>query len=159
MIESLFEIYGQKAVDLIKSRVPVVSGKTRDSVNYEVTRDETSIKLVVKGRGYFKSVETGRGPTQGSSYQGFDKRLEEWLDAKGFQTKVSKKGIKYYKVGDGEGKWLTAKGLSIIINKQGDKKHNNGPVDVYSSELDRLVEELKRDLVKVIKEDLISIIK
>lgn len=156
MIESLFEIYGQKAVDLIKSKVPVVSGKTRDSVNYEVTRSETSIKLVVKGRPFFKAVETGRKPTDGSSYQGFDKRLEEWMDAKGFPTKVSKKGIKYYKLGE---KWMTAKGLSIVINKQGDKKHNEGGKDVYSSDLERLVEELKRDLVKLIKEDLISVIK
>lgn len=156
MIESLFEIYGQKAVDLIKSKVPVVSGKTRDSVRYEVTRDETSIKLIVKGRGYFQSVETGRKPTDGSPYQEFDKRLEEWLEAKGFQTKVSKKGIKYYKIGQGDGKWVTAKGLSIIINKQGDKKHNTGGVDVYSTDLERLVQELKRDLVKIVKEDLIK---
>lgn len=159
MIESLFEIYGQKAVDLIKSKVPVVTGKTRDSVNYEVTRDETSIKLVVKGRGYFKSVETGRKPYKQGEYSEFDKRLEEWLDAKGFQTKVSKKGIKYYKLKDGEDKWITAKSLAYLINKQGDKKYREGGINVYSSELDLLVEDLKRDLVKVIKEDLISIIK
>ena len=156
MIESLFEIYGQKAVDLIKSRVPVVSGKTRDSVNYEVTRDETSIKLVVKGRGYFKSVETGRGPYKQGGYSGFDERLDEWMSQRGFPSKVSKSGKKYYLIGD---KWMTGKSLAYLINKRGDKKHREGGEDVYSSDLDRLVEDLKRDLVKVIKEDLISIIK
>ena len=156
MIESLFEIYGQKAVDLIKSKVPVVSGKTRDSVNYEVTRDETSIKLVVKGRGYFKSVETGRGAYKQGGYSGFDERLDEWMADKGFPSKVSKSGKKYYLIGD---KWLTGKSLAYLINKRGDKKHREGGQDVYSSDLDRLVEDLKRDLVKVIKEDLISIIK
>jgi hypothetical protein len=149
-LDQLLNDYGRKAVDLIKSRVPVVSGKTRDSVYYEVIKEEDKISLRVKGRPFFPGVETGRGPAKNSAYQEFDKRLEEWLDGKGFQSKVGKTGIKYYLLKD---KWMTAKGLSIAINKKGDYKHNNGRVDVYSSALESLVQELIKEIPKNFKVD------
>lgn len=156
MIESLLEIFGQRAVDLIKSKVPVVSGKTRDSVRYEVTRDEDSIKLLVKGRANFQSVERGRGPAKSSNYEGFDQRLDEWMSAKGFPTKISKSGKKYYLIGD---QWMTGKSLAYLINKRGDKKYRQGWSNVYMDDLERLVNELKKSLGGVIKQDLISVFK
>lgn len=149
-------MYGQRFVDLIKSKVPVVTGKTRDSVDYQVTKDESSITLKVTGRPFFKSVETGRGPYKQGGYQEFDKHLEEWMEARGFQKKTTKKGINYYLIGD---QWMSGKSLAYLINKRGDKKHREGGIDVYSSDTDRLIAELKKDLAQYIKEDLISVIK
>lgn len=140
--------YGKKAVDLIKSKVPVVTGKTRDSVRYEVVKGQDKISLLVFGRPFFKSVETGRGPYKQGGYQEFDKRLEEWLKAKGVQSKVGKTGITYYRLGD---RWITAKGLSIAINKDGDYKYNHGRQEVYSRDLDLLIEQLKQDIPKEFK--------
>lgn len=147
-LDHLLNEYGKKAVDLIKSKVPVVTGKTRDSVRYEVINTNDKISLLVFGRPFFKSVETGRGPATKGGYQGFDKRLEEWLKAKGVPSKVGKTGITYYFLGD---KWITAKGLSIAINKEGDFKYQNGRQEVYSRELDLLIEELKKDIPQEFK--------
>jgi hypothetical protein len=144
-LDQLLNDYGRRAVDLIKSRVPVVSGKTRDSVYYEVIKEEDKISLRVKGRPFFPGVETGRKPTQGSTYSGFDERLDEWMADKGFPTKLSKTGKKYYLIGD---KWMTGKSLAYLINQRGDKKHRTGKVDVYSSALESLVQELIKEIPK-----------
>jgi hypothetical protein len=156
VIEGLFDMYGQRFVDLIKSKVPVVTGKTRDSVNYEVTRTENAITLKVTGRAFFKSVETGRGPYKQGGYQEFDQRLDEWMSARGFPSKISKSGKKYYLIGD---QWMTGKSLAYLINKRGDRKHRQGPEDVYSLDVDRLVEQLKSDLATYLKQEITDLIK
>lgn len=147
-LDHLLNEYGKKAVDLIKSKVPVVTGKTRDSVRYEVVKGQDKISLLVFGRPFFKAVETGRGPYKQGGYQEFDKKLDEWLRERGFPSKVSKKGITYYLVGD---QWMSGKSLAYLINKRGDSKYRSGGVDVYSNELNVLIEQLKQDIPQEFK--------
>ena len=149
-------MYGQRFVDLIKSKITVVTGKTRDSVSYQVERTENAITLKVTGRPYFKTVETGRGPYKQGGYQEFDQRLEEWMEARGFEKKTTKKGINYYLIGD---QWMSGKSLAYLINKQGDKKYREGGIDVYSSDVNRLVEQLKSDLATYLKQEITDLIK
>jgi hypothetical protein len=70
---------------------------------------------------------------------------------------VSKKGIKYYKLGD---QWVSAKSLAWRINKVGDKLWRQGHGakvrDVYSDALAKFVEELTQAVKKDQMESLLS---
>lgn len=133
--------YAPIGVAVLKMNVQKVNatGKTAASIRSEVT--ETSLKLI--GRGYFAALETGRGPRKESAYGQFDNHLDEWLSVKGFSSKTSKTGVKYYKLGD---QWFSAKSLAWKINKTGDKLWRKGKGakvrDVYSKALDKFVGEL-----------------
>lgn len=161
MIEEIFEMYGQRFVDLAKSKVPVVTGKTRDSISYEVVSMPSKISLLIKGRPFMQTIETGRGPFKGGQQGGFADALEEWLQAKGFPKREGKNGVTSYNISNGgKPKWITAKGLSIVINNSGDSKHRSKSItNVYSSDFDILTEQLKKDIGKYIKEEFVKVIK
>lgn len=121
------------------------TGKTADSIRFEVSVSKDNIILSFFGRQFFKALETGRGPRKSSQYGKFDIGLEEYLDSRGVQTKVSKGGIKYYKLGNS---WMSAKSLAYKINKEGDSVYNGGGRIVYSKTLTKLVSELKRAITQ-----------
>lgn len=139
--------YGALGVNLLKESVGKVSatGKTAESIRYEVKKTEKCYTLTIYGRSFFSALETGRGPRESSTYGMFDVSLDEYLEAKGLPSKTSKKGIKYYKMGNS---WVTAKGLAHKINTVGDKLWQKGkgePVrDIYSSIVERLVDDLTK---------------
>lgn len=141
-VADTLDAYGKLAVELLKQRISSLraTGKTEESIRYEVTEKEYNYNLKVYGRGYFEALETGRGPRKESTYGEFDTHLEEWMEARGFSSKVSKKGIKYYKIGDN---WYSGKSLAYMINKRGDKTYRSGGREVYSNELDKFITEMK----------------
>ena len=133
----LLDTWGKKGVALFSGAVAPysVTGKTMESIKYEASEK----RLLITGRGYFETLETGRGPRKSSTYSGFDMNLDEWAQARGFQSKKSKSGTVYYNI---NGHWFSAKALAWKINTKGDKKHRTGRVDVYSSKKDEFIEQL-----------------
>jgi len=155
MTQDILEKYAPIGVEVLKMNVSKVgaTGKTSESIHSVVTPD----RLLLVGRGYFAALETGRGPRTSSEYGEFDKNMEEWLEVKGFQSKTSKSGIKYFKLGD---QWFSAKSLAWKINKEGSKlwKQGHGAIvrDVYSAALAKFVEELTQAIKKDQTETLLS---
>ncbi len=141
--------YGVAGVSLLRNAVSSVSatGKTQESIRFEVTKDNGKLSLKLIGRAFFSALETGRGPRENNSYEKYDINLEEYMRAKGLPSKTSKTGVVYFKIGD---YWFSGKSLAWKINKQGDslwRKGKGEPVrDVYSSMLERFVDELMKDL-------------
>jgi len=123
-----------------------VTGKTVASVKFII--DKLNQKLTYLGRPFISTIETYRGPRNNSENSNFKNNLEEWLKAKGFQSKTSKKGIVYYKIGDN---WFSSKSLAWKINKEGNSKWKGGEKvrDVYSEAMGKF----KEDLIEAIKED------
>ena len=146
-LETILNEYGQKAVSLLKEKIAPyrATGKTEDSLRYEVTGDASGYRLIVYGRKFFKAIETGRGERKSSDYSGFDQALYDWMRAKGFRSRTSKTGNVYYQIGD---QWYSAKSLAWKINKEGDKTYRSGGRQVYSDALNELISELKENIKK-----------
>ena len=142
MLKDVLSAYAPKAVAAIKQSLQGISvtGKTMNSIRSEVTETH----LTVYGRGFMEAVEKGRGPRKNATYGEFDKHLEEWLQAKGFPSKKTKKGTTYYQLGQ---QWFSAKSLAWKINKDGDKLFKSGQTrDVYTTVVEKFLEELKAAL-------------
>ncbi len=137
MLKDILSTYADIGVALLKNAIQPYSatGKTVSSIRSEVKPN--GLKLF--GRKALSAIETGRGPRKSSEYEGFDLNLDDWAKARGLSTKVSKNGVKYFKIGP---YWFSAKSLAWKINAKGDKLFRSGGRDVYSDALDRFVEEL-----------------
>ncbi len=147
---SILDQYGKLGVDQIKKDLAPYSksGKTVDSVHYEAWSKGTVDRLVIMARAYISTMETGRGPRTSSEYGGFDKGLESYLNDLNLQTKTSKGGIKYYKLGE---YWFSAKSLAWKINKEGDKTYRAGGRTIYTPTVDALVDAIKKSIRKEFK--------
>ena len=143
----ILDTYGKVGVELLKAKVRPLNatGKTEESIRYEVEEKDGDAILRIYGRGYFKALETGRGPRQSSEYGEFDVRLEEWMQARGFSSKTSKSGVRYFKIGD---YWYSGKSLAYMINKRGDSIHRKGGRQVYSDDLGKLVDEIGQKILQ-----------
>lgn len=137
--QDLLKAYAVLYEQVMKSRLPSVTGKTKASVSSEVRPN----RFLGYARGYVHAIETGRGPRKSGTYSEFDQGLEDWLKAKGFPTKKSKTTT-YYKLGD---QWFSAKSLAWKINAKGDKTYRTGGKEVYSDALDKFVEELSQAVI------------
>jgi hypothetical protein len=159
MLTEVLKQQGEIGVETLQNALAKksVTGDTVNSVRFE--SDQTKLKLFA--REYIETLEDGRGPRKASAYGGFDKGLEKYLEAKGFATKTSKKGNKYYLIGQS---WVTAKGLAHKINKEGDKLYRaGGGKDVYSKALAKftidLTKAVKNDQIKEFKNDIVMSLK
>jgi hypothetical protein len=139
--------YGKLGVEAIQEDVAPLSatGKTKRSVHHTVEQKKEIYTLRILARKFFSAIETGRGPRKSVEYGGFDKGLEEYLNARGLETKVSKNGVKYWKIGNS---WVSAKSLAHKINKEGDKTFRMGGRVVYSPTIAKLVQEIKGAVAK-----------
>lgn len=155
MIDDVLKAYAPIGEEVLKMNVQRVgvTGKTVESIRSEVSPN----RLMLLARGYFAALETGRGPRVNQAYEEFDTHLDEWMVAKGFQSKISKTGNKYYKIGES---WVSAKSLAYKINTVGDKLWRQGQGekvrDVYSNALAKFVEELTQAVKKDQIESLLS---
>ena len=140
----LFETWGKKGVAIFRAALLPFSatGKTVASIKYKAT----GTGLIITGRGFLETLETGRGPRKSSSYGGFDLSLDEWAQARGFASKKTKSGVVYYNI---NGVWFSAKSLAWKINTKGDKQFRSGSQrDVYKSVKDQFIEDLKDSVFK-----------
>lgn len=142
-IDNILNRYGQVGVQLLKNAISGLkaTGKTEKSLRYEVTQEPGVTTLKIYGREFFKALETGRGPAEKSGPAGFPERLEEYMQARGFQSKTSKKGVRYWRIKDN---WYSGKSLAYKINSEGDRTYRSKGRKVYSDELTKFVDELKQ---------------
>jgi hypothetical protein len=141
-IRNTLDIFGKQGVADLKKDVQKVSatGKTADSIRYEVDFKDGVWTLVYIARAYFSALEKGRGPRKKTEYGGFDVSMLEYMQARGIGSDLSEKKKKQL-----------AKFLAYKINKEGDKTYKKGGRVVYSPTIDKLVLELKQALKKDLK--------
>jgi hypothetical protein len=140
-IRTTLDKYGKIGVHALKEDIQKISatGKTADSIRYEVNFNKGIWELGILGRKYFSAIETGRGPRTSAEYGGFDESMLEYMNARGIGSDLPEKKRKQL-----------AKFLTYKINKEGDKTYKEGGRTIYSPTIDKLVQELKAAL----KEDL-----
>ena len=138
--------YGAAGVALMKAAIRPLdaTGKTSASLFYEVTVENGSVKLVIYGREYMKTLETGRGPRRSNTYGGFDSSMLEYMKAKGIGADLTEKK-----------RAQLARFLTLKINKEGDLTFKKGGRIVYSDDLKKFVEELKQVLLKEYRNDFV----
>lgn len=147
MIKDVLTSYAPKGFAILQQAIANVSvtGKTLKSLGFAV--DTINLKLTYFGRGFMEALEKGRGPRKEPGYGGFDKGLEEWLNAKGFAQRKTKSGTVYYQIGS---QWFSAKSLAWRINKQGDRQFRSGtPKEVYT----KAMQDFKAELIEAVKKD------
>lgn len=133
-IISILNQYGSSTVEQIRQNLSstgtTTTGKTAQSLRYEVTNEGTKATLKVVGKPFFAVVETGRKPTP--SYKPskqFVASIQEWMDAKG------KTGSAY--------------AIAQSIHKKGSKLfRDGGRSDIYSNVINQnLVDKISLDLL------------
>ena len=138
MIQETLEAYGRAGVQLLRGVVPRATGKTAQSIRYEVLPN----RLLIYARAFFEALETGRGPRKSSEYGGFDESLYEWMKAKGVGAELNEKKRKQL-----------ARFLAYKINKDGDKTFKQGGKSVYSQVMAQFIEELQKEVFKVLSKE------
>lgn len=135
--------YGELGVQLLKQKVAPYSatGKTVNSIRFE--SDDN--RLVIYGRGYFKALETGRGPRKSTEQGDFLDNMLDFMKAKGIGSELSDKKRKQL-----------ARFLTLKINREGDKLFKKGGRIVYSDVMDKFKDDLKEALKKQFKRELLD---
>lgn len=121
--------YGPIGVDVLKKALQQVeaTGKTADSIRFEVESTQTTDRLMLIGRAFFELIEKGRRPTtKGPSSQMID-FLKDYARARGMDNPER-----------------AAWAIATKINKEGDETYRRGGRLVYSPDLLKFVEELKK---------------
>lgn len=150
LIRKTLDRYGNLGVEGLKKDVSKVSatGKTAESVRYEIDYKDNIWRLVYYGRQFFKALETGRGPRESDQDQDFKSQMLEYMKARGIGADLPEKKRE-----------ALARFLVFKINKEGDKTYKAGGRIVYSETLSKLVDELinalRKDVVnKYIEENI-----
>lgn len=132
-ITQVLEVYGSIGAQLLKDAIDQVSAthRTVESIRYEVLSTDTSDTLQFIGRKYIQALETGIRPTDKGPSSEMIELLTEYARARGMEDPKS-------------AAWAMAK----TIQKQGDRTFRIGGRDVYSSELNKFVEDLKKEVTK-----------
>lgn len=142
--------YGALAAESIRNDVSDLSatGKTAQSVHFIIVSKGEKIRLQIRGRQFFKALETGRGPRKGTEYQGFDMNILEYMKARGIGADLSEKK-----------RAALAKYIALKINREGDSIYQKGGRQVYSQNLLKVVDELKLAIRKDFSNFVLSEIK
>jgi len=132
-ITQILQVYASIGEQVLRDALDKVSAthKTINSIRSEVTSTATEDRLQFIGRKYIEALETGRKPTSKGPSPEMIELLTEYAQARGMDNPKS-------------AAWAIAK----TINRDGDKTFRIGGRDVYSSELNKFVEELKGEISK-----------
>lgn len=143
-IQQVLEVYGSIGEQLLKDAIDQVSAthRTVQSIRHEVTSTDTYDRLTFIGRKYIEALETGVSPTSKGPSSEMIELLTEYAQARGMENPKS-------------AAWAMAK----TIQKKGDRTFRIGGRDVYSSELNKFVEELKEEVKKTFRGNYLSEIK
>lgn len=133
MLTDTLNKYGKLGVEALRQDVNKVSatGKTADSIRYEVITSSEYTSLTIYGRAFFKALETGRGPRKSSEDSGFKDYMLEYMRAKGIGSDLSEKK-----------RQQLAKFLVLKINREGDATFKSGGRVVYTPTLEKLKSEV-----------------
>lgn len=126
-------VMGSIGEQTLKEALDKVSAthQTVNSVSSEVTETDYTVSLKLFARKYVGLLQTGRKPTTKNPSPEMIELLTEYAKARGMSKPES-------------AAWAIAK----TINKQGDKIFRSGGRDVYSTELDKFVEEVTQSVMK-----------
>lgn len=134
-IISILNQYGTSTVEKIRQNLSstgtTATGKSAQSLRYEVTLQGTKATLKVIGKPFFAVVETGRKPTPGKKPSpDFVANIKEWLTARGSDTRP-------------------AYAIALTINKKGTKLfRDGGRQDIYSNVINQnLTDKISLDLL------------
>lgn len=143
-ITQVLEVYGSIGAQLLKDAIDQVSAthRTVESIRYEVESTETYDLVRWIGRKYIQGLETGIRPSDKNPSPEMIELLTEYAQARGVTDPKS-------------AAWAMAK----TILKKGDRTFRIGGRDVYSSELNKFVEELKGEVKKTFVGSYLSEIK
>lgn len=138
--------YGKETVSAIQSNLASTgtnaTGKTSQSVRYEIKQEGTKTTLKLVGKPFIAVVETGRKPTpEYKPSEAFVESIQEWMNAKGV---------------DG-----SAYGIAQAIHKEGTKLfRDGGRKDIISNVINQnLIDRISNDLlVKFAQQFLQSVI-
>lgn len=132
VLASAFENLRSRISANIESTGRRASGATQESLRVEVVTDAQGFTATLFGRQYFGALETGSRPWR-KQYQHpprfFREIVAEWIDAKGLDLspylvarKIMREGSALYRAG--------------------------GQPDVYSGEIPKTIDELRREIAK-----------
>ena len=135
-IQQILQSYGPIGVEVLKQAIAQVeaSGKTAQSIKYEVESTEKKDRLLLIGRAYFELIEKGIRPSGKNPSPEMIEMLTGYANARGMDKPES-----------------AAWGIAKTILKEGDKTYRSGGRLVYSPELIKFVEEVKDVIVKEFK--------
>lgn len=127
-IADVLEAYGPIGVQVLQDAIAGIeaSGKTAESIRYEVTSTETKDSLTIYGRKYFDLIEKGIRPSGKNPPPEMIQMLTKYAKARGMKDPEK-----------------AAWGIAKTILKEGDKTYREGGRIVYSDDLSKFVEELK----------------
>ena len=107
-ILAILSKYGESTTEALRAKTPKATGKTAQSLRFEVTEEETKATLRILGKPFYMVVQTGRRPTPQFTKPSktFVASIQEWMDAKGIQSSayaiaksIHKKGTKLWQQG------------------------------------------------------------
>lgn len=141
----ILSTFGQSATDQIRANVPKATGKTAQSLRFEVIDQGTKATLRILGKPYFMVVETGRKATPQFTKpsKSFVDSIKEWLAAKG-------------------GNQGAAYAIAKTIHKEGTKLwQQGGRKDVVSNVVNQsLTEQISQAVLKdFARQYLVSVVK
>jgi len=105
------------------------TGKTAESLRFEVTENGSKLVVEIFGREFFGTVETGRKPTPDKKpSRAMIENIKEWTKAKGIPESAA---------------W----GIATNINKYGTKLwQQGGRKDIYSEYIPSFIDQLSEEL-------------
>lgn len=146
----LYKKLAEQGEDVLRGAVEKVSatGETKKSIHSTVNPDG----FTLLARGFFETMETGRGPRKGTEKAEFEGRMLKWMAARGIGAGLTDKKKKQL-----------ARFFTLRINRDGDKTHKQGGREVYSKELgafiDQAIKEVTKEFVSEIMLDIRNIVR
>lgn len=143
-MESISEILtrrGQEAVKRIQDNIPSASGKTKESVRYEVSEGSGKVTLtIIGGRPFFPALETGSKPSDKNPHPDMVTSLKEWMEIRGIQG--------------------SAYGMARGILKRGSRLwRDGGRRDIYTNVKNDILELIAQDMRTAARGKLVDILK
>ncbi len=140
----ILDAYGKIGVERIKQALEQVraTGKTINSVKYETSETNGVSRLIIKARPFTAAIETGVRPSTKGIPPDMITSLTEYAQARGMEKPKS-------------AAWAMAK----TIKKKGDKTFRSGGREVYSDDVIKLSNEIKKEVGKEFRIRMTSFIK
>lgn len=140
-ITDTLKTYGPIGVQVLRDAISQIeaTGKTAQSIRFEVTTTDNMDQLMLIGRAFFELIEKGRKPTSKNPSPDMIEFLTDYARARGMDSPKS-------------AAWSIAK----TINKEGDRTYRSGGRLVYSPELIKFVEELKTVITKQVSKGFLT---
>lgn len=133
--------------DNLDSTGTTASGKTKESLRYEIEGDEFSQKLTIYGRQYFQGVEEGRGA--GKVPYDFVDILYKWATAKGIIGNFGS---------DEDEQRDVLKIIAWSIRHHGTQLHiKGGRLDIYTNVINEELPKLEDDVSFFLKQSIAEI--